>query len=132
MARCTSTPSLASGYQLVPWNIIDIDDVAGYDGAGGYVLDRAGLWLSIAHAARNSTAAASQPSLRWRLNGADVAFSRGVNVTAGQGLGGSCVFLGAAGDVIDLKVLLSSAVAATLIDDARWSVLRIGPKSWDF
>lgn len=130
--RCTNTPSLSSGLHPIPWNVTDYDDAPGYNGAGGYVTDRDGWWQIEGFISRGTIAVASQPQLVLKINGTVVSSSRGASLTQGQGCQLNDELEILSGALVELYAQFSPTAAVTLNDDARWSMSRIGPKSWNF
>lgn len=128
--RCNAAPSIAAGFQTIPWNVTVFDDELGYDGAGGYVPDRDGLWLTGVHVSRNSIAAAFQPQLQLLVDGTVVSSARALNRVEGQGVAINDLIELEAGDVLTVEIAFSATVAVGLNTDAYWWGTRVGPKRW--
>lgn len=131
-ARFTKAADAAfpSGTQPIVWTAATYDDVAGWNGNSGYVVDRPGLYLIGFHISRGSLATAVQILAFIFVNGAIAQSFRGPALAAGNGVTGTALLQLAAGDVLELRARLGSTTTATLNDDCVMHLARIGPKRW--
>lgn len=127
----TTNQTLAAGANDVVFEAADYDDVAGWNGTSGYVLDRDGLWLLIAAANRAAVGTSSSLITRLRVNGLTVIQTTGaptVNALQAQCSG---IFQLLAGDVVGMNVTGHGTASSTLTaGNTGLFVVRIGPKSW--
>ena len=131
IGHTTAGHSLASGFQPIPVDVVDQDDAGGWSGTQ-YTLDRDGLWLAFIFASRNSLATATKSQTRILQNGTVIAKGGSPQITQSVTMSLTALFHGALGDVLDLQVLVSPTITASINDDARVFVTRVGPKSWNF
>lgn len=130
--RRTTDQVFAAGFQTITWEVADYDDVGGWDGTSGYVVDRGGFYLLLARVGRTAQASAQSLIIAPAINGVRQADSRVGNST-GTVLGGTT------SDLLELDYLDVITIQAQGSSSTAWTaqgiytafqLTRVGPIAW--
>lgn len=123
---------MVAGAQYLTFDTLIFGEPAGgWDGVGGYTVDRPGLYLVHAQLFRPATATSSQIVVRLRKNG--VSFDSVQTVALAAAMPGECTGLihAEAGDLFQVNATVHATLPSSILATTAyfWGA-RIGPKRW--
>lgn len=130
-AQLSATLAQATGTNPVALGTVNFDDVAGWDGVNGYVIDRAGFYTIGGAVSRASLGSSGRIRVGWSKNGS-------LQVATGPPGSGNATDVGfqdvgelALGDVVRLVTVLTGPSPQNLLaTDTYLYVWRCGPVNW--
>lgn len=128
----TTDQACIAGYNDVVWEVVDYDDVSGFDGVSTYTIDRGGLYLLNYRAARAVTTTSQSLLIRPTINGVTQPSTR-VSLSGTPIAGGATSDLLEldTGDAVRMQVQGHASAAWSLLGShTAWSVVRLGPIAW--